>query len=170
MLWLGRNEPSLGGRGVLHSLDALLDRLESRSEHDGGQLGYALAIPDSGFYAFLDQPLLQFNKFCGTFHSDQRLHRGSQVPRVLCRQFLIRLGQLLNGGPRCVAGLGQRVDITLNCRLLPEAYFVAARRLPLCFATDHPASDALVAASVPASPWNIEVAAGRRRNFAQAEV
>jgi hypothetical protein len=45
-------------RGVLHGLDALLDRLKSRREHSGGQLGYALAISDSGFDPFLDQPLL----------------------------------------------------------------------------------------------------------------
>ena len=59
-----------------------------------------------------------------------------------------------------------------------EAVVVAFRRhtlLPLddclyALQPDHPASDALVAASAPAAPWNIEVAAGRRRNFAQAEV
>ena len=45
-------------RGVLHGLDALLDWLESRREHGGGQLGYALAVADSGFDPFLDQPLL----------------------------------------------------------------------------------------------------------------
>ena len=49
---------TLGVRGVLHSLDALLDRLESRSEHGGSQLGYASAVADSGFDPFLDQPLL----------------------------------------------------------------------------------------------------------------
>jgi hypothetical protein len=49
---------ALGVRGVLHSPDALHDRLESRREHGGGQFGYALAIADSGFDAFLDQPPL----------------------------------------------------------------------------------------------------------------
>jgi hypothetical protein len=48
----------LGVRGPLHGLDALLDRLKSGSEHGCGQLGYALAIADSGFDPFLDQPLL----------------------------------------------------------------------------------------------------------------
>src|ERR1700722_18292202 len=54
----GQRRTTLGVRGVLHSLDALLDRLESRSEHGCGQLRYALAIADSGFDPFLDQPLL----------------------------------------------------------------------------------------------------------------
>jgi len=50
----GANRTALGVRGVLHSPDALHDRLESRREHGGGQLGYALAIADSGFDPFLD--------------------------------------------------------------------------------------------------------------------
>jgi hypothetical protein len=45
-------------RGVLHGLNALLDWLKCRSEHGCGQLGNALAIADSGFDPFLDQPLL----------------------------------------------------------------------------------------------------------------
>ena len=49
---------ALGVRGVLHGPDALLDRLKSCSEHGGGQVGYALAIAESGFDPFLDQPLL----------------------------------------------------------------------------------------------------------------
>ncbi len=53
-----RKIDGLGVRGVLHGLDALLDRLKSRSEHGGGQLGYALAIADGGFDPLLDQPLL----------------------------------------------------------------------------------------------------------------
>ena len=57
----------LGMRGVLHGHDALLDRLKSRSEHGCGQFGYALAIANSGFDPFLDQPLLQFNIFRGLF-------------------------------------------------------------------------------------------------------
>jgi hypothetical protein len=48
----------LGVRGVLHGLDALLDRLKSCGEHGCGQLGYALAIADGGFDPLLDQPLL----------------------------------------------------------------------------------------------------------------
>src|SRR5690349_19381080 len=56
----GEHRPTaLGARGVLHGLDALLDRLKSRSEHGSGQLGYALAIADSGFDPFLDKPLLK---------------------------------------------------------------------------------------------------------------
>ena len=39
-----RKIDGLGVRSVLHGLDALLDRLKSRSEHGCGQLGYALAI------------------------------------------------------------------------------------------------------------------------------
>jgi transposase-like protein len=76
----------------------------------------------------------------------------------------------LRTGPKEPRSTVLSVEEEARGRRLPEAYFVAARRLPLCFATDHPASDALVAASVPAALWNIEVAAGRRRNFAQAEV
>ena len=53
-----RKIDGLGVRGVLHGLDALLDRLKCRSEHGCGQLGNALAIADSGFDPFLDQPLL----------------------------------------------------------------------------------------------------------------
>jgi hypothetical protein len=45
-------------RGVLHGLNALLDWLKCRSEHGSGQLGNALAIADSGFDTFLDQPLV----------------------------------------------------------------------------------------------------------------
>ena len=40
-------------------------------------------------------------------------------------------------------------------RRLSKAYFVAARRLPLRFTADHPASDALVAASLFATPWDL---------------
>ena len=54
----GRKIDGLGVRGVLHGLDALLDRLKSCSEHGCGQLGYALAIVHSGFDPLLDQPLL----------------------------------------------------------------------------------------------------------------
>jgi hypothetical protein len=50
----GANRTALGVRGVLHSPDALHDRLESRREHSGGQLGHAFGIVDSGFDPFLD--------------------------------------------------------------------------------------------------------------------
>ena len=55
-------EDDLGLRGLLHRLDLPLHRLESGSEHGGGQLGYVLAVADSGLNAFLDQPLLQFHE------------------------------------------------------------------------------------------------------------
>jgi len=45
-------------RGLLHRLDLLLHRLESRSEHGSSQLGNVLAIADRGVDAILDQPLL----------------------------------------------------------------------------------------------------------------
>ena len=55
-------------------------------------------------------------------------------------------------------------------RRLPKAYAAAARRLPLRPAADDPASDALVAASLPQAPRDLPAAAGRRRSFAQAQV
>src|SRR5580693_5431737 len=55
-------------------------------------------------------------------------------------------------------------------RCVPKAYAVAARRLPLRLAADHPASDALVASSVSATPWDLPVAAGRRRSLRQTQV
>ena len=61
-------EAALGMRGVLHGLNALLDRLKSGREHGCGQLGYALAIAHSGFDSFLDQPLLQLDELCRAFH------------------------------------------------------------------------------------------------------
>src|SRR5271166_2700019 len=48
----------LGLRGLLHRLDLFFYRLESGSEHGSGQLGNVLAIADSGFNPFFDQPLL----------------------------------------------------------------------------------------------------------------
>src|ERR1700677_5393997 len=55
-------------------------------------------------------------------------------------------------------------------RRLPKAYAVAARRLPLRLAADHPASDALVPSSVSATPWDLPVAAGRRRSLRQTQI
>ena len=103
----------LGVRGVLHGHDALLHRLKSRSEHGCCQLDYALAIADSGFDPFLDQPLLQFNIFRRAFHPDQRLHRGSQVPDVLCRQFLIRFESTLE------RPLASRYPLSVSASALP---------------------------------------------------
>ena len=48
----------LGPGGLLQRLDLLFHRLESGSEHGSGQLGNVLAIADSGFNPFFDQPLL----------------------------------------------------------------------------------------------------------------
>ena len=48
-------------------------------------------------------------------------------------------------------------------RRLPKAYPAAAGRLSLCPAADHPASDAVIPASLPAAPWHLPAAAGRRR-------
>jgi hypothetical protein len=48
-------------------LRLFLCRLKSGSEHGGGQLGYLLAVADSGFNPFLDQPLLCVDKLCGLF-------------------------------------------------------------------------------------------------------
>src|ERR1700732_3241050 len=53
---------------------------------------------------------------------------------------------------------------------LPPAHAVAARRLPLCLAGDDPASDPLIVASLPATPWHLPPAAGRRRHAGQAQV
>ena len=51
-----------------------------------------------------------------------------------------------------------------------EAYFAAARRLPLCPAADDPASDALVPSPVSATPRDLPVAAGRRRSLRQTQI
>src|SRR4029077_7064178 len=45
-------------------------------------------------------------------------------------------------------------------RRLPPAHALAARRLPLRFAADNPASYPLIAASLPAAPWHLALAAG----------
>ena len=56
-------------------------------------------------------------------------------------------------------------------RRLPKAYPAAARRLPLCPAADHPASDALITASLPAAPRHLpacprsKATSRRRRKF-----
>ena len=54
------------------------------------------AIADSGFDAVLDQLLLQFDELGWVLHGGKRLNRNGPILNVLCRQFLIRLGQLLN--------------------------------------------------------------------------
>ena len=55
-------------------------------------------------------------------------------------------------------------------RRLSQAHAAAARRLPLRPAADDPASDALVAASLPAAPWHLPAAGGRRRQAREAQV
>ena len=52
-------------------------------------------------------------------------------------------------------------------RRLPPAYAAAARRLPLRPAGHHPASDALVPASLPAAPWHRPAAGCRGRQAAK---
>jgi hypothetical protein len=58
-------------------------------------------------------------------------------------------GAQINGPHRRGRGRGRR---------LPKAYAAAARRLPLRSAADDPASDALIAASLPAASWNLAAA------------
>src|ERR1700722_465430 len=53
---------------------------------------------------------------------------------------------------------------------LPQAYAAADRRLLLCSEADDPASDALIAASLPQAPWNLATATGRRRSLAEEQV
>ena len=57
--------------------DLLFHGLESCGEYGRGQLGYVLAVFDSRFNPFLDQPLLQFDELRRAFHCGQRLHRSS---------------------------------------------------------------------------------------------
>jgi hypothetical protein len=52
---LDRKIDGLGMRDVMRGRNSLLNRLESRSEHGCGQLGYALTIADSGLDYFFDQ-------------------------------------------------------------------------------------------------------------------
>jgi hypothetical protein len=82
---LGRKAFLIGlGLGAL--LEPLFHWLEGRCEHGGGQLGNVPAVSDSGFNAFLDQPLLQFDELRRAFHCGQRLHRSGQVLGILGRQ------------------------------------------------------------------------------------
>ena len=46
-------------------------RLLGMVANGGGQLGYMLAIADSRFNPFLDQPLLQFDELRRVFHCEQ---------------------------------------------------------------------------------------------------
>src|ERR1700691_1625584 len=109
--------PDLDLRGLVRCLDLLFHWLESGSEHGCGQLGYVAAIADSGFDAVLDQLLLQFDELSRAFHGEKFLNRGSQILGVFSREFLIRLGQLLNTCSRGVAALGQSGCPALHDRL-----------------------------------------------------
>src|SRR5258707_1691460 len=53
---------------------------------------------------------------------------------------------------------------------VPQAYAVAARRLPLCPPSDHPASHAIVAASTVPAPRDQQASCDRRRDGAQEGV
>src|SRR6202789_1076470 len=55
-------------------------------------------------------------------------------------------------------------------RRISPAYIAAARRLSVCPAGDHPASHALLAASLPATPRDQPVAGRRRRQARQEKV
>src|ERR1700722_19035758 len=117
--WLSKypSSPPLDVRGLVRRLDLLFHWLESGSEHGSGQLGYMAAIADSGFDAVLDQLLLQFDELSRAFHGGKFLNRGSQILGVFSRQFLIRLGQLLNTCSRGVAAFGQSGCTALHDRL-----------------------------------------------------
>jgi hypothetical protein len=62
-----------GLRTFPRRLEPLFQRLECGDEHGIGQPSYVLAVADSGFYTFPDQPLLQLHELCRAFHRGQRL-------------------------------------------------------------------------------------------------
>src|SRR3984957_11019625 len=111
----GRDHSVMGGAIISESGGGIIPLRGAASSRNWGaassgissQLGYLLAITDSGFNPFLDQPLLCVDKLCRAFHRRQRPHRGGQLIDILRCQFLIRPGQLLNGGSRSVAVLGE---------------------------------------------------------------
>ena len=79
---LARRQPretlDLGVCGPLHRLDLLFHWLESGSEHSSGQLGYVVAIADSGFDALLDQLLLQLHELHRVLHGGKPLNRSGR--------------------------------------------------------------------------------------------
>jgi len=112
-----RETPDLGVCGLLHRLDLLFDWLESGGEHSSGQLGYVVAIADGGFDALLDQLLLQLHELHRVLNGGKPLNRSGQILGVLCRQILIRLGQLLNSCFRGAAAFGRRLGAASHDRL-----------------------------------------------------
>src|SRR5262245_1385945 len=50
-----------------------------------------------------------------------------------------------------------------DCRRVPSAHAVAARRLPLCAAADDPTPDPVVTASLSETAWHLAPAAGGER-------
>jgi DNA replication protein DnaC len=69
-----------------------------------------------------------------------------------------------NSGCRLTNGTQRRGGSSRCC--VPQAYTVAARRLPLCPPSDHPASDAIVAASTVPAPRDQQASCDRRRDRA----
>jgi hypothetical protein len=55
-------------------------------------------------------------------------------------------------------------------RRFPAAYAIAARRLPLCAPADHPASDAIIPASLSPAPRHQPIAGGRRQQASEEKV
>src|SRR5215471_6163583 len=71
-------------------------------------------------------------------------------------------------GPTSLNGTQRRGGSSRCC--VPQAYAVAARRLPLCPPSDHPASHAIVAASTVPAPRDQQASCDRRRNGPQEGV
>src|SRR5262252_9894394 len=57
-----------------------------------------------------------------------------------------------------------------DCRRGPSAHAVAARRLPLCAATDDPAPDPVVTASLSETAWHLAPAAGGERERRETKI
>src|SRR6516225_8131258 len=68
------------------------------------------------------------------------------------------------------APMGPKVPRSTVLSAEEEAYAVAARRLPLCPPSDHPASHAIVAASTVPAPRDQQASCDRRRDGAQEGV
>src|SRR5499425_989507 len=57
-----------------------------------------------------------------------------------------------------------------DCRRVPSAHAVAARRLPLCAAADNPAPDPIVTASLSETAWHLAPAAGGERERRETKI
>src|SRR5262249_6253174 len=57
-----------------------------------------------------------------------------------------------------------------DCRRGPSAHAVAARRLPLCAATDDPAPDPVVTASLSETAWHLAPTAGGERERRETKI